>query len=103
MAVVIAVAIVVAITGIIWYIWYRSINWRKRLRRETEEVDSSIHTVFDLLRQDIKEQLDVLKIIRGERQREQMDENVRRHLDDSFDVAEKYVKKETEDVEKELD
>src|SRR3989338_3411225 len=102
MAVVITAVITLIIAGTFWYIWNRYYNWRRRVRRETEEVDTALHTIFDLLREDIFEQLDFIEKARDNEQIQEMDENIRRHITDSLQTAQTYIRKELEDVEKEV-
>ena len=88
---------------IIWYASRRIISWRKRLRGEVREAQEALHNAFDALHEDVSEQMDNLKDTRGKRQKSMEEEQIREHLKESLDIAEKFVQKEIEDVEKETE
>ena len=77
---------------VIWYAWHRVVVWRKRLRKEVREAQDTLHTTFDALHEDISEQLENVQ-----------DEKTLDHAEDSLDIAEKFVRKEIEDIEKEVE
>ncbi len=82
-----------------WYIWHRFTLFRKRLRKETKEVEESLRTAFDLLRKDVMEQIAQLD---GKPDLSEQEKKIHDALQNSLESAEKFVRKEIEDIEKEV-
>ncbi|MDP3957902.1 MAG: hypothetical protein Q8Q36_00355 [bacterium] len=93
------VALLFALAFLIWYGWHRFTQFRRRLQKEVREAEGSLHKTFDMLREDIREQVKVLERVRTKRQLTAEEERIiktfKKHLDD----AEKYVNKEIKDIE----
>ena len=86
-----------------WYIWHRVTSWRKRIRQETYEAQSTLHTMFDVLRKDISEQFDELGKIRNKKRLLEEQEKVQEHIEEGLKDAERFAQKEIEDIEKEVE
>ncbi|MFH1346972.1 MAG: hypothetical protein ABIH10_01845 [Spirochaetota bacterium] len=85
-----------------WYTWYRFTLFRKRLKKEVREAESVLHKTFDLLREGIREQIKMLEKTRTKRQLTDEEEKIFNRLRKDLEIAEKVVKKEVEDIEKEI-
>lgn len=96
-------SIIFLIAGILWYTGWRVVSWRARLRRETREAGNVLHAVFDTLRQDVTEQFKSLKKVRGQKGNREEQERILEDVKENMSVAERFAKKEIEDVEKELE
>ncbi len=82
--------------------WYRFRLLRKKLIKETEEVSKVLTRAFDLLEQDVEEQLGKLKKIKDQRRLKQEEEKIEKELKKDLNTAEKYIRREVRDVEKKL-
>ena len=99
---IIGAVIIVLIIGVIWYVWHRVTSWRKRIRNETHEAQETLHNTFDVLHEDIAEQFDGLKKVRGKKRLAE-EERVQEHIEKGLDIAERFAQKEIEDIEKEVE
>ncbi|MBI5072014.1 hypothetical protein HZB93_03960 [Candidatus Falkowbacteria bacterium] len=96
------VVLIIALLLILWYGWRRFSFLRKRLRKEVREAESALHRVFDTLKEDIREQVKLLEKTRTKRQLTEEEDKIVKRLKKDLDVAEKLVRKEIEDIEKEV-
>jgi hypothetical protein len=99
------VALVFALLFIIWYSWHKFASFRKKLknlRKEVREAESALHKVFDMLKEDIREQVKLLEKTRTKRQLTEEEEEIIKQLRKDLDDAEKFVRKEIEDIEEEV-
>ncbi|MDP3900937.1 MAG: hypothetical protein Q8Q38_01155 [bacterium] len=85
-----------------FYVVYRVVAWRARLRREVHEAEGVLHATFDALREDMAERLSSLRGLRG-REAEEEQRRVQKDMEENLKVAERFARKEIEDVQKELD
>ena len=86
----------------LWYSWRRFSLLRKRLRKEVGEAESALHKAFDLLKEDIREQVKMFEKTKTKRELTEEEEKVIKQFKKHLDIAEKFVKKEIEDIEKEI-
>jgi len=99
------VALVFALLFIIWYGRHKFASFRKKLknlRKEVREAESALHKAFDMLKEDIREQVKLLEKTRTKRQLTEEEEKIIKQLRKDLDDAEKFVRKEIEDIEKEV-
>ena len=75
---------------------------RKRVRKEVREAETVLHKAFDLLKENIREQIKILEKARSKRQLTEEEEKIIKQLKKNLDDAEKVVRKEIEDIEKEI-
>ncbi len=85
---------------VIFYQWYRFSMERKRLRKETREVDENVRGAFRALREEVQEQIEYLDKKPGLTKEEK---EIRDKLQEALDISEKFIGKEIKDVEKELE
>jgi len=85
-----------------WYLWFRFTRFRKRVKKETREAEQALHKAFGLLREDIREQIKMLEKTRTRRQLTEEEEKIIKQLKKDLDNAERLVRKEIEDIEKEV-
>jgi len=100
---IIMVAFIVLIIGAVmigFYAWYRVSLWRKRLRKETKEVEENVRRAFNALREEVEEQIAMLdkkpSLTKEEKE-------IRDKLREALDISEEFISKEIKDVEKELE
>lgn len=78
------VTFVVFLLFLIWYIWYKFSLMRKRLRKEVREAENALHQAFDLLKEDIQEQIKMLEKTRTKRQLTKEEEKIIKQLKKRF-------------------
>ena len=99
------VALIFILLFIIWYGWHKFASFRKKLknlRKEVREAESALHKAFDLLKEDIREQIKALEKTRTKRQLTEEEEKIVKRFKKDLDDAEEFVKKEIKDIEDEL-
>ena len=94
------IALIIFLIVIIVYAGYRIGLWKKRLRKETKEVETSVIAAFRALREEVQEQVEYLDKKKGLSTREK---KIRDELEEALNVSEKFITKEIRDVEKELE
>jgi len=85
-----------------WYLWFRFTRFRKRVKKEVREAELALHKAFELLKEDIQEQIKLLEKTRTRRQLTEEEEKIIQRLKKDLDNAEQLVRKEIEDIEKEI-
>ena len=96
------IALIIIFFFMLWYSWRRYSLLRKRLRKEVGEAESALHKAFDLLKEDIREQVKMFEKTKTKRELTEEEEKVIKQFKKHLDIAEKFVKKEIEDIEKEI-
>jgi len=94
------VALVFILLFFIWYSWHKFAAFRKKVKSEVREAEQTLHKAFDLLKEDIREQVKMLEKTKTKRQLTEEEEKIVKRLKKDLDDAEKLVKKEIEDIEK---
>ena len=97
------VVLIFALLFILWYGWHKFSSLRKRLRKEVREAESALHKAFDLLKDNIQEQIKMLEKTRTKRQLTEEEEKILKQFKSKLGDAEKFIKKEIEDIEKEVE
>lgn len=87
---------------IIWYGWHKLRMMRKHIRREVHEAESALHKAFDLMKESIHEQVKMLEKTGNERQLTHEEERIIAQLKRNLSDAEKYIKKEIDDIGNEV-
>lgn len=95
-------ALIFLLFVILWYIWQKFMTMKKKLRKEVHEAEDAAHKSFDLLKEEIKEQIKKLEKVKSSRELSEEEEKVIITLRKDLTDAEKFVKKEIKDIEKEL-
>ncbi|PJE69587.1 MAG: hypothetical protein COU98_01120, partial [Candidatus Staskawiczbacteria bacterium CG10_big_fil_rev_8_21_14_0_10_38_10] len=94
------VVLIIILILAIFYGWYQISLWRKRVRKETKEVEKSVAKAFKNLRQEVKKQIALLDKEPGLTDKEK---EIRNKLQETLDNSEKFISKEIKDIEKELE
>lgn len=87
---------------IIWRGWHKLALLRRRLRKEVREAEFALHKAFNLLKEDIHEQITLLERTRIRRELTKEEGKIIKQLNKDLEDAEKFVKKEIEDIKKEI-
>ena len=94
------VALVMALAAILWYGWHRFASFRKKVKKEVREAEGALHKAFDALRENVREQITMLEKTKTKRELTEEEEKIVKQLKKHLDNAEKFVRKEIEDIEK---
>lgn len=76
---------------------------KKRLRKEVYEAEDVLHKAFDSLRKEVKEQIALLEHVKSKRSLTEEEHKIVERLKKDLDHAERSVRKEIEDIEKEAE
>ncbi len=98
------VAVILLSLILLFVIWYAFRSYRlaqKRLRKETLEAESSLHTAFGSLREN-RNRLEMFEAARLSRTLTDEEEKIVAWLKQDLNNAEKTVEKEIEDIEEEV-
>ena len=93
------ITIVIGLSVLAFYSWYRIKLWRRRLKKETKEAEQKLHQAFSSLTKEVKKQVSKLDGQEGLSERESAIYN---QLKKALDNSEEIVGKEIKDIEKEL-
>ena len=81
---------------------YKVMHFRRSVRKEIRDIESTVEKAFDLLKEDLEDSIHMLEHTKTRRKlTEEEDKIIKRFRDNLFD-AEKVIKKEIRDVEKEI-
>lgn len=75
---------------------------RKKTEKEIEDVEESAHKTFELLREDVMDQLKTLEKVKTKKDLIHGEEDVTHHLEDDLVDAEKFLEEKIEKIEEEL-
>lgn len=93
-------ALVILFISIFWFGWHKLSLLRKKVRKETSEAEIALHKAFNLLREEIRRQIKMLEKTRMKRKLTNEEEKIIEELNENLDDAEKFIRKEIEDIEK---
>ena len=85
-----------------WYMWHRFKLYRALLKKEVHEAEHTLHTTFDVLKEDLEDHIRLLDKAKSVMELNQKEKRLLNHLKNSFRKAEKKISKEIEDIDKEL-
>jgi len=88
--------IIFGLLCLFWYGWYRFNTFKKKIKKETKEAETTLNRVFALLKEEIRGQIKGLKKTEPKEK-----EKVTKKLEEDLDIAEKFINKEIKDIEKE--
>ncbi len=95
-------ALVILLLFVVWYGWHKLFLFRKKLKKEVREAESALHKAFDALKEAIREQIKLLEKAKTKRQLTEEEEKIIARLKKDLDDAEKFVKKEIDDIAREV-
>ena len=96
------IALIILLLFVVWYGWHKFSIFRKKLKNEVHIAESSIHKAFDLLKEDMGEQVKMLEKTHTKRQLTEEEDKILKQLKNHLDDAERFIKKEVENIEKEI-
>jgi hypothetical protein len=99
------VALIILLLAVIYYGWHKFGSFRKKLGKigkEVYETESALHKAFNLLKDDVREQIKILEKTKAKRELTEEEEKIIQQLKKDLNDAEKYVRKEIEDAKREV-
>jgi len=93
------VALIVVLILIILYARYQVALWKRRIRKETKDVETVLRAAFKTLREEIEKEIEYFDKKSGLTKREK---EVRDKLKDALKISEEFISKEVEDIKKQL-
>ena len=91
-----------ALIFILLYGWNKLSHLKKRLRKETREAEAILHKKFDLLKENMRQQIKTLEKTRAMRQLTEEEEKIIKQLGQHLDDTEVVIEKEIKDIEREI-
>lgn len=78
---------------LIAYLLYRLLDLKQGIKKGVLEAERGLHRAFDILRDNVKSQIQLLERVRSKRELTSEEDKVLTHLKDHLDEAEKLIKK----------
>jgi len=98
--VIILVALVIALALLSLFGWRKVLLFKSKLKKETREAESKLHEMFNILRNDIQQQIKIIQRGSHHRVLSMAEKRVIKKLQESLDKTELAVEKEISDIEK---
>lgn len=86
---------------VVWWGKYRLSLLKKKVSKESKEAEEALHRAIIMLKEDIEKQVKMLEMTKRLRSLTDEEEKIIKHLKKDLDDAEKFVRKEIEDIERE--
>jgi hypothetical protein len=100
--IIILIACLLLLMGLSWYGWRKLSLLRKRVIKETREAERALHKAFDLLKENMQKQVEMLEKARIQRQLTEEEEKILKQLKKDLGDIERVVRKEIRDIEREV-
>ncbi len=101
-SVVVVIAVALLLVLLASFFLKKFSHLRRNVRATLTGVESTIHSHFDDLRQDVAEALRILEHTSSKRELTEEEERLRKHLTKSLEAAERAIRRELRDFEKKL-
>lgn len=95
-------AVILVLAGMLQRSHARFRAWRRKLRKEVHEAEDSVTHAFDLIREDLEKQLGTLERTKTKRALTREEGRILANIRKNLRIAERFIKKEVEDIEKEI-
>lgn len=82
------------------YTWRKISRLKRKIQKEVREAEVSLHQAFDLLKEDIQKQIELLEKTKTKRELTKEEKKIVVQLKKDLDVAEQVIRKEIEDIER---
>ena len=97
--IIILIVIIAILLFLVWYQQWKLRKLRSNIKKDISHAEKILHKTFDLLKEDIREQLKLLEHAKTRRRLTQEEELILKHLKQHLDEAEQYVNKEIHDID----
>lgn len=84
------------------HVVHKIMRFRKSVRRELREIESTIEKAFDLLKEDVEDSIHLLEHAKSKRRLTEEEDRIIERFRQNLSDAEKVIKKEIRDVEREI-
>lgn len=84
------------------YLWGKAKRTRRAIAGEFEDAKEKVHKAFDLLRQEVREELQHLEKAKTKRELTHEEQTLLKHLNQSLNDTERFIDKEIRDIEEKL-
>lgn len=98
--VIILVALIIALALLSLFGWRKVLLFKSKLKKETRAAEDKLHKTFDILRDDIREQIETLEKAKNRRALTAAEKRVIKKLQAALNRTELSVEKEISDIEK---
>lgn len=93
-------AVLVILIFLVWYGWHKFSFLKKKVKKEVRESEEVLHKAFDLLREDLWEQIILLEKTKSERKLTEEEEKIFKQLKKDLNDTENLIRKEIKDIER---
>lgn len=97
--IILLILVIGCIVLLIIFFIYRARKIRRSLRHKVRVTESSLSKAFDLLRENVRDQIKTLEKAQGKRELTKEEEKIIKHLQENLTKSEAYLEKELEDIE----
>lgn len=97
------IALIILLLFLIWYSWHKFSSFRKRARKETKEAEQMLHKEIKMLKNNIKDQIKLLEKTKSKRELTREENKIIKQMKSDLDSAEKLIRREIKDIEKEIE
>lgn len=84
------------------HVIHKVIRFRKSVRKEIRDIESTVEKAFDLLKEDVEDSIHMLEHAKSKRKLTDEEDRIIKRFRDNLSDAEKVIKKEIRDVEREM-
>ncbi len=95
-------ALIILLIVMIWYTWRKFVMLKRKIKKEVEDMEKSVHVAFDELRENTRKQISSLEKVQLKRELTKEEAKILIQLKNQLNAAEKFINKEIEQIEKEL-
>lgn len=96
------VALILLLIFLLWLGWHKFSLMRRKIKKEVREAERALHKAFDLLKEKVRDQIELLEKVKTRRKLTEEEEKIVKQLRKDLNDAEKFIRKEIEDIGKEV-
>ncbi len=85
------------------FAWWRIKRWRRRVKQETDEVETTVRQAFNLLREGLARRIDLLEQTKTERRLTVAEQALLRQFKQELDLAEQMINREVVDIQRSVE
>lgn len=100
---IIITALALSVLFLIWFVWFRFFRMESKLRKEVLEAESALHKAFNILKSSDKDQVKAFEKGKKGKRLNKGEEIATEQIEKDFRDAEKFIKKEIDDIEEVID
>ncbi len=96
------IILLMALIYILLISWKKLSTIKRRLRKEVREAEDGLHQAFDLIKEDLQVQMELLKKAKTKRKLTAIETKIMKNIKADLNEAEKFIKNEIEDISKQI-